>query len=117
MCCTKGDNIMAITRKSQILNTNKVYDATDILDDVVKYLQNAKGSLLLARNRCDYTVFETNEGNSFPSKIDVETERIASQINAIRKLSLNIERKAYSIYSEENREYQEYLRRQEESID
>lgn len=102
---------MAITSRSQILDISKVYTATNKLDYALDYLLQAKSCFATAKIFCDKNALETDEGNTFPSKIDAIIEQIDAQIAKIKQLKQNVNDSAVSIYNSESQSYREYLQK------
>ena len=105
---------MAITSSYQIFNATPAKNAASRLNTVVTYLTNAKNSLLVAKTKCSYETFHTNEGNTFPSQIDGIVSTIDSIITTCNTLKNNIVNKADSIHNSDYASYQSYLQQQEQ---
>lgn len=109
----KRSDYMAITSPSQILSVSAVQSAVNILDTTISHLNNAKSTLSTAVNYCDTRALETNEGNTFPSRIKQLQDQIDARISEINTMKAGVMEVARRINKSENYQYQQYLAEQE----
>jgi len=105
---------MAITSKSQILDTSKVYNATAYLSEAIGYLNAAKTNLTTAKGYASYDNFHTNLGNTFPETPDEIVKMIEELVSDIKTLKTAVEAKAVAIKDNETSQYKQYLESLEE---
>lgn len=96
-----------ITDKSQILNVQKVENATIHLDDAAKYLLAAKESILNGKEKCNTLLL--NGESIVVGKIDKLVLEIENEKELIEKYSVDIKNDAKTFSSNETQEYNDYL--------
>lgn len=100
---------MAITSESQILNVQKVKNATAYLDDAVRYLNQAKESLLNGKEKCGANALLVDDKPIFVQPVDSLIKEIEDEIRAIMNYSTNIKSDANTISTSERKSYNKYL--------